>query len=520
MCGIAGYISKEKPSERVFKMWQHLEKRGPDAFGSWSSDCANLYHTRLSILDLSANGNQPMETDRWVLVYNGEIYNYQDLKSKISPRAWKSYNDTETILFYIDEFGLDRALNDADGMFAIAAYDKFEHKLHLAADPFGIKPIFYTTGSDYFAFASSPGALTHIKDKWKLNKGCLIDMLALGATRDPLFYGINKVYGGGKITYDHNSKSLSSSNWYKRKEYVCNESDLIDAVKYSIEISRRSDVPSFIFLSGGIDSTIIASQCKHMNAVHLASPEEVYAKQAAEKYSNTLFFIDPNNFSAKGCLEDYSFQSGDCSMSAIIPYIVSKEVSKFGKVAISANGADELFFGYNRMLDNVSITQFNHIFRNGLDHTWGKYSDFVTTRDLELKTYVQFDLNKTLDFASMCHSLEVRVPYLNRCVVELAMSIPRGYHVNGYGNKSILKKFLKSEGFSNEFLNRQKIGFSLHSEPNDYAHLKVEGLRLLRNEFDIKTHFHNARDARYFEASAAAFYCWWNVWKNIIYEIH
>lgn len=520
MCGIAGYISKENPTDQVFKMWQHLEKRGPDAFGSWSDGEVNLYHTRLSILDLSSSGNQPMETDRWVIVYNGEIYNYHELKKKISFREWRSGNDAETLLFYIDEFGIDQALNDAEGMFAIAAYNKIEKKLYLATDPFGIKPMFFTWSNEYFAFASSPGALTHLQDKWALDRQALIDMLALGSTKDPLFQRISKLPGGIKLTYDFQNKNQLIERWYFRKEHNCTDVDLIEALKHSIQISKVADVPSFIFLSGGIDSTIIASQCKHMNAVHLASPEESYAKLAAEKYSNTLFFIDPVNFSAKECLEDYAFQSGDCSMAAIIPYIVSKEVSKFGKVAISANGADELFFGYNRMLDNVSVTQFNHIFRNGISHKWGTFSDFGTTRDLELKTYIHYDLNKTLDFASMCHSLEVRVPYLNRTLVEMALSIPRSQHVNGYGNKSILKKFLKEEGFDNTFINRSKLGFSLHTEPIDYAHLKVDGLKLLRGEFGINTHFHNARDARYFEASAAAFLCWWNVWKHKIYEIH
>lgn len=513
MCGVSGYISKEKPTERVFQMWQHLEKRGPDAFGSWSNDEVSLYHTRLSILDLSAKGNQPMETDRWVLVYNGEIYNYQELRAKISPRAWRSYNDTETLLFYIDEFGIDRALSDVEGMFAFAAYDKINKKLYLAVDPYSIKPLYYFKTDKCFAFASSPGALAHLKDKWELDRFALVDMLALGGTKDPLFSGIKRIKGGQMTVYDLEKETVLPTTWYERKEHKCTEEDLIEAVKHSIRITKVADVPTFIFLSGGIDSTVVASQCRHMNAVHLASPEEVYAKQAAEKYNNTLFFIDPTDFSANQCLEDYARQSGDCSMAAIIPYIVSKEVCKFGKVAISANGADELFFGYDRMLDNVSVTQFRHIFRS-MPNSWGNYIDYKTTRELELETYVQHDLNKTLDFASMCHSLEVRVPFLNKTVVEMALSIPRTQHVNGYGNKSILKKFLKQEGFNDQFINRHKIGFSLHTEPADYAHLKVEGLKLLRGVFEVNNHFHNQRDARYFECSAAAFYCWYQVWRS------
>lgn len=514
MCRHAGIVSKIKSHDLAIKMAEHQIKGGPDHTGFWSDDDIIMSHNRLAILDISANGNQPMQTDRWVLSFVGEIYNYQELKTRLSPRAWKSNNDTETLLFYFDQFGIDRTLQDIEGMFSIALYDKIYKKLHLFVDPYAIKQMYWFKSGEFFVYASSPAPITFIKKKWSLDRDALNDMITLGATKEPLFEGIRRMRGGSYLRYDLNTDVVATGTWYEPKEYQCTSEDLMESVKKSIQLTRHAHVPSFIFLSGGIDSTVVASQCRHMNAVHLASPEEVYAKQAADKYSNTLFFIDPVNFSAKECLEDYAFQSGDCSMAAIIPYVVSKEVGKYGKVAISANGADELFFGYNRMLDEPSITQYKHIFRTGLSHSWANYHYYNSTRELELETYVQCDLNKTLDFASMCHSLEVRVPFLNRTVVEMALSVKRNEHVNGYGNKSILKRFLKSEGFNDQFLNRPKIGFSLHTEPGDYAHLKVEGLKLLRNEFDMKTHFHNARDARYFEASAAAFYCWFEVWKD------
>lgn len=514
MCRHSGIVSKIKSHDLAIKMAEHQFKGGPDHTGFWSNDDIIMSHNRLSIIDTSVNGNQPMYTDRWVLSFVGEIYNYRELKTKIAPRAWKSYNDTETLLFYFDQFGIDKTLQNIEGMFSIALYDKIYKKLYLFVDPYSIKQMYWFKSEEFFVYGSSAAPITFVKNKWSFNHYALIDMLSLGATKDPLFEGIRRMPGGSYLTFDLNTEIVATGSWYTPKEYQCSESDLIDEVKKSIQLTRNADVPSFIFLSGGIDSTVVASQCRHMNAVHLASPEEVYAKQAAEKYSNTLFFIDPVNFSARECLEDYAFQSGDCSMAAIIPYVVSKEVGKYGKVAISANGADELFFGYNRMHENVTHEQLKHIFRTGMDHSWFHRIEYWTTRQLELNTYVQYDLNKTLDFASMCHSLEVRVPFLNRTVVEMALSIPRAQHVNGYGNKSILKRFLKSDGFSDQFLNRPKVGFSLHTEPADYASLKVEGLKLLRSEFEIKTHFHNARDARYFEASAAAFYCWFNIWKN------
>lgn len=512
MCSILGYISKESPKENIFKAWQHQEKRGSDAFGSWLNDGVNLFHGRLSIVDLSNKANQPMESTRWVLVYNGELYDHMSIRKHLGPMHWDSHSDTLTLLNCIEHKGIEWTLNNIEGMFSFAAYDKFDKKLYIAVDPYSIKPCFYFKTDKYFAFASSPGALSHLKDKWELNKFALIDMLALGGTKDPLFSGMKRVKGGQMVVYDVAKETVMTTTWYERKEHKCTEDDLIEAVKHSIQITKVADVPTFIFLSGGIDSTVVASQCPHMNAVHLASPEEVYAKQAAEKYYNNLFFIDPENFKAEDCLKDYAFQSGDCSMAAIIPYIVSKEVGKFGKVAISANAGDELFYGYDRMIEPMNIKQWQHIFR-AMPSSWD-YADYKTTRELELETYVQYDLNKTLDFASMCHSLEVRVPFLNKTVVEMALSIPRGTHVNGYGNKSILKKFLKQEGFNDVFLNRAKIGFSLHTEPADYAHLKVLGMKLLKEEFEIHPKFYSARDSRYYECTAAAFWAWYQVWKN------
>lgn len=509
MCQILGYVG-EKPA-RIEQAFAHQQKRGPDDDGSWSNGTVHLYHGRLAIVDPWA-GQQPMESTRWVLIYNGELYGHMAVRHKLGPMHWPSHCDTLTLLNCIENKGIEWTLNNIEGMFAFAAYDKFNNKLYLAVDPFGIKPCFYHQGKG-FGFASTPAALALLQDKWKLNVPALMDMLALGATKEPLFAGILRLPGGHMLTLDCFTGSTTVSKWYKRKLHICKATDVIEAVKISIRESKIADVSGFVFLSGGIDSTVVASQCRHMRAVHLDSPEVSFAREAAEKYGNELTMVTPTNYSAAECLEDYSRQSGDCSMAAIIPYIVSKEAAKYGKFALSANGADELFFGYDRMEYVPRLEQFNHIFRAPISHSWGRHSDYQETRELELDTYVQYDLNKTLDFASMCHSLEVRVPYLNKTVVEMALSLDISEHRNGDGNKSLLKRFLRSEGFGEYFLHRPKVGFSLHTEPPGHAKLKVEGMAMLRNEFGVKPNV-LGRDARYYEASAAAFYCWWNVWGD------
>lgn len=510
MCRISGVISID--GAPLINMLQHQQHGGPDGSGAWTDGNVHLGHNRLSVIDLSDGGKQPMESNRWVLTYNGEIYNHMELRNKLGAMPWASHCDTLTLLNCLEHKGFDWTVRNIQGMFSLGAYDKFEKKLYLAVDQHCIKPLFWFKDDKYFAFASSPAALTYLRDKWRFNKPALLDMLCLGGTKDSLFEDIHRLPGGRYLIYDIDSEDLEINKWYDLKEHQCTEEDLIETVKESIRSVRVADVPVYLFLSGGIDSTVTASQCPHMNAVHLDSPEKKYARQVAEKYGQPLFFVEPTNFHAQNCLEDYALQSGDCSAAAIVPYIVSKEVSKLGKVAISSNGADELFYGYNRMHTVTSEEQFRHIFRD-MPSSWGTYMDYRSVRELELETYVEYDLNKTLDFASMCFGLEVRVPYLNKKVVEMALSIPREQHVNGYGNKSILKKFLKSEGFDNSFINRAKLGFSLFTEPIGHEDLKRKGLRLLKDEFGINPHFTSARDVRYFENIAAAFYCWFNVWK-------
>ncbi len=516
MCSITGIVSHRTGDAHLgYKMSLHQIHRGPDSSGDWYGFDIYLAHNRLSIVDLTEAGNQPIESDRWVLVYNGEIYSHHSLRQKLEPQQWKGGSDTETLLNCIEHKGIEWTLSNANGMFAFAAYDKLEHKLFLAVDPFGIKPCYYYHDSEQFAFASSPGALTHVKEKWDFNHDALIDYLALGATRDPLFKDMHRLPAGHLMEIDCQTLQTITRKYYVPKRSKVTPEELIETVKQSIQSVKVADVPVFMFLSGGVDSSVVASQCEGMTAIHLASPEEQYARQVAEKYHNPFIKIDPRDYNAEECLKDYSFQSGDCSMAALIPYIVSKETSKHCKVAISANGADELFFGYDRLSGDITHKdQCCHIFRK---HFWNE-SDFVwndNSREFELSTYVEYDLNKTLDFASMCHGLEVRVPYLNRTVVEQALSLDWSEHTNrGFRAKAILKKFLIEEGFSVPFVTRPKLGFSLFYEPEGHEQLNKRGIELLRDKFNINPKLETGRDQKYYAASAASFLCWWETWSH------
>jgi asparagine synthase (glutamine-hydrolysing) len=529
MCGISGSVDLE--SSYFFKILEHQTKRGNDSTNIMiGKPNVLLGHNRLSIIDISPSGNQPMSTERYQLTYNGEIYNYQSLRSKISPRQWKSYNDAETLLFYIDEKGIDQTLKDISGMFAFGVYDSHKKELHCVVDRMGEKPLYYYHDGKQFAFASSPAALTNLKDKWKLNRKALKSYWYLGSTfgEDTLFDGIKKLMPGHRLTF-HVERSAITIERYWTPKFQSNVTDIEGLILDSIQQVKVSDVPVNIFLSGGVDSTLVASQCQGFGAVHMDSPEYPYAKTASERFGLKLLKVESNNVDSIVCLQDYAKECGEPSMAALIPYITAQQACKYGKVAITANGADELFYGYNRTIDTLE-NQMRHIFRPGYERLWAEtYSKWFAIHDelnitgarrwFELMSFVAFDLNNTLDFASMCHTLEVRSPFLNHILVENALSLPKKRHFSGrFGAKTILKQMLSKMGFTDQYLNRPKLGFSLHNPPADLAEQKSQAYQWAKCEgyVNLDESQFTPRDWNYTLASAIGFKTWFDVWNEKI----
>lgn len=532
MCGIVGMTGY---NQRLMPlMIDLLYERGPDDNSTFPiGPYGQFGHTRLSIIDLTDRGTQPMRSRRYVLTYNGEIYNYRELKQYISVNddlgVTNLYgNDAKTLLTYIEKFGLDKALADINGMYAFGLFDSQENKIHLVVDRFGQKPLYYVHDGDKFAFASAPAVLVPLRDKWKLNRQALDSYWMLGAviSEDSLFDGIKCVLPSHVVTFDLNTKELSTRRYWS-PTFQNNTAGMEDLILDAINKVKVSDVPVHIFLSGGIDSTLIASQCEGMNAVHLESPEIEYAKEAARKFRIHLNQVSVNEIDVEDSLKRFAEVCGHPAMAALQPFIASKKVGWNAKVAISANGADELFFGYDRTQQHVTVQQNEHIFRNlpKLHDTLMPIIDAFDYDDerlsygrwLELVSYVSFDLNKTLDFASMAHSLEVRCPFLDHRVVEMALSIREEAHITKrFGRKSILKNMLSKMGFSDEFLTRPKLGFSLHYQPKGMNALENTAWDFcIREKFlDVNPARLSGRDVRYLTASALSFYFWFQIWKN------
>jgi asparagine synthase (glutamine-hydrolysing) len=327
-----------------------------------------------------------------------------------------------------------------------------------------------------------------------------------------MFEGIKALMPGHYAIYDIASRSLEIKRWYNPKPVSSAYENIEQRIIAAIDrVKLTCDWPQTILLSGGIDSTMVASRYVGNGAIHLRSPEQSYAEQVAEKFNLSLKVADPEEVSAEECLIDYVTKCGDPTMAGLIPYITCKEISKLGyRVAITANGADELFYGYDRMRWDRK-EQIDHIFR-----PLGQNLEAISqnsAQNIELNYYLMHDLNKTLDFASMCHSVEVRVPYLDHELVEVALSIPQDLHLQRFGNKSILKKILNKLGFDWDFIQRPKVGFSLHYWPKDWGSLQQKAMEwYLASSFQQLPASATPRQQSYHEITVTGLYVFLKVY--------
>ena len=279
MCGISGFQYtndfENNFQERITLVNRTLismRSRGPDSSGTYTSDCKSTFlgHTRLAIQDLDQRAAQPFSSKdgRYLIVFNGEIYNFKDLKNKfLKSHFFKSSSDTEVLLELFILMGPE-FLNHLRGMFAFAIWDNKKKELFLARDLYGIKPLYYIQEHDQFSFASQVGALIDNKnDLKKIEPAGIVSFLLMGSVQDPwtIYQNILSVEKGSYIIVKE-GKILQKKQWssllshWQNSDYPDNFKNIItDAVQESVEAHLISDVPVSVFLSGGIDSTVVAS---------------------------------------------------------------------------------------------------------------------------------------------------------------------------------------------------------------------------------------------------------------------
>ena len=372
MCGIVGFVNNKENKEKIIKdMSKKIEHRGPDGEGFYIDDNCALAHRRLAIIDLNT-GAQPIynEDKSKVIIYNGEVYNFKELKEALLKKkhVFKTKTDTEVILHGYEQWG-EKLPNHLRGMFSFAIWDKNKNELFMARDGFGIKPLYYAKFNDTFMFASEPKAfLAHPDFEKKLNTDILSAYLCFNSvpTSETFFKGVYRLDPGSYLIYKDGKIKTNSFFKLEFKEKNDDMDKIVDnidkAMKNSVEYHQISDVEVGSFLSSGIDSSYIVSLAKPDKTftVGYDNPkfdEISYAKDLSDK-------LGIENYSKKITMDEYieSFPKIMYYMdepladpSAIALYFVSEIASKEVKVVLSGEGADEFFAGYNSYQEELTM---------------------------------------------------------------------------------------------------------------------------------------------------------------------
>lgn len=374
MCGITGLFSFNEIG-RINQMYlvnatKALTKRGPDFEDFYEDYYVGLGHRRLSIIDTSPKGNQPMqdESGRYVMVFNGEIYNYPELRKELTSKGYtfNSESDTEVLLkLYIDQ--KEACLSKLNGFFAFAIYDKEDKSLFLARDRMGIKPLLFSMDEDRFIFGSEMKAMLAYGLKRNLNYEALLTYLELNYIPHPqtIFHDVQKCPPGHYLIVKDSTLTIKSFyeisvNVDHSQNYEQSSRQLVELLDQSVQRRLVADVPVGAFLSGGIDSSVIAAiASRHVDQLNTYSigyqdepyfDETHYANEVANHLGTNHQVFSLTNYDLLKHLDDVvSYIDEPFADSSAIPvYILSQETRKNVTVALSGDGADEIFSGYNK----------------------------------------------------------------------------------------------------------------------------------------------------------------------------
>lgn len=396
MCGIAGYVLKqgaENYSTELEKALLQLAKRGPDAQNTFYSGTVGLGHVRLSIIDTSQAANQPMsdKSGRYTIIFNGEIFNFKELKQQyLSHIQFATTSDTEVLLYLFIEKGKD-CLPLLNGFFAFAVYDNLLQEIFIARDRFGIKPLVIFEDENKFLFASEMKALLAFPIKREIDFSVLHYYLQLNYVplETSMLKGFRKLKPGTFLVLKKDGTKQEGVFYkvqkkWQAKQYPTYEKaqvELREIVEAAVQRRLVSDVPLGAFLSGGIDSSIVVScaakHTKHLNTFSIGFKDEpyfdetYYANLVAKQYqtNHTVFKISTDEM--LGSIDDLLNYIDEpfADSSAIAVNILCKYTRQKATVALSGDGGDELFAGYNKHAAAWQASQkntVNFILKNAL----------------------------------------------------------------------------------------------------------------------------------------------------------
>lgn len=546
MCGICGNVGSN-PSVSIERMNDRMASRGPDDQGVWRNGSVALGHRRLAVIGLSRDGHQPMRSSSGdtVITYNGEIYNYAELRAELilKGHVFATETDTEVILRLYEEYGED-CLSRLRGMFAFGIWDEKRSLFFAARDPLGIKPFFYHLAGDSLVFASTVEAVLASGAVLKrIDPDALAGYLQFGSVPAPrtLIQGVVHLPPGHCLKFE-NGRLTTWSYWKpdfsKIEKNLKMEDQFAREVRAAVEDAVKtqlvSDVPLGVFLSGGIDSGAVAALAQQFSRTPIKTfsvvfeeseyDEGAYAEQTAAfcKTEHASVLVDKRSVLRE--MPSIFAAMDQPSIDGFNTYVISQAAKKAGlTVALSGLGADELFAGYPmfrtlprmeaaarllrrlprrfrssigrfftaRSASRKSIKFFRMLFgSDSLDDLHGLQrsvffpeevdritavpvarerksecgpasSDPVNRLScLELRGYVQNTLLPDADRMSMAHSLEVRVPFLDRHLVEKMASIPGGAKAGRGRPKKLLIRAMR-ELLPPDVFRRKKRGFVL-----------------------------------------------------------
>ena len=566
MCGFLGKISNvDFDINELNEPNQNIICRGPDNTQTLKFTQENpnvfcsLVFNRLSILDLSENANQPMSSlqSESILMFNGEIYNNKELRKDLESRGIKfktSHSDTEVVLQGLDFYGLN-FINQLRGQFSIYYFDNKSKKHYLIRDRVGQKPLYYGITNSFLVFGSNLKSVKHLISSSSIDYKQLNNYIKYGivGSQNTIYKNIYKVLPAEIIEINFSNKVETNSKKYwdisnKVDDEKFDLDEFFSIFSESVELRLTADVPIANFLSGGLDSTSIVKnmyeQNKSINSFTVGTDSEKYdeskwANIVSEKYNtNHQSVIVPTNLNFDYVNSIINLMDEPYADPSIIPsFIISNEISKHYKVAISGDGGDELLGGYERT--KLSLSKSSK-FENYLSKLYKfypsyfgtgskflsksselqvKYSSFLEDNNFlkllkinpqntdsyininnELDDYksliladYQFFLPDMMlykvDRMSMANSLEVRSPFVDHKLIEYILSHNSTYRKDNE-NKLLLKNYLL-EDFNKDFVYRKKQGFVFDLESWIYKNLDYFYDYLLSStklkEFDLSS---------------------------------
>ena len=477
MCGILFTNNPNYDTESFKNALNLMEKRGPDAYGYQNYGYNQLGHRRLKIIDLDDRSNQPFisRCGRYVVIYNGEIYNFNELSKKFKIDQETSC-DTEILVELFVLLGAS-LLDELNGMFAFLIFDKRDHTFFAARDRLGIKPIYYAMQNDYITISSEIAPIIDLMGTPDFDEIGLRQYRKLRACYNGrTIYKNISMFPAAHFCFNGNFTKYW--NLPTDRDFIISEEEIKETIISAVKSRCLSDVPVGSYLSGGLDSTIVACLASkpHTWTVGFKDNNEFEWARIVEKkfnFDHTEVLIDESEFLEIGKKMVYERKEPLSVPNEILIYKMTKYVKEKNTVILSGEGADELFYGYDRIFRWASSNKWD--LKTFADlYSYGSNQDYEIVEEV-LSSYSQYKsalkivsyffqiehlhgLLRRLDNSTMSCSVEARVPFVDHRIIEKMTNAPFEYLMEGGIVKNPLKRMFKNL-VPEKIIKRKKVGF-------------------------------------------------------------